>query len=149
MKRLLAIPMLALAACATITHGPNETINVDSEPRGAAAAITCDGGVRVAGTTPAKLVIPRRVDGCMVEVSGNERTKRVALHRGTSGRYWSNFAWLSGFPAGVLANADNGRTLTQWTVGAFGMTGLAFIVDAASGSAWDRDVHDVFVDLEH
>src|SRR5690242_224541 len=47
MKKVFALPMLLLAACATMTHGPNETINVDSEPRGAAATIACDGGVRV------------------------------------------------------------------------------------------------------
>jgi hypothetical protein len=150
MKMMLAFSMLLLTACATITHGPNETINVDSQPRGAAATITCDGGVRVNGTTPAKLVIPRRVDGCVVEVSGNDRTKRVTLHRGYSGRYWSNFTFLSTIPAaGALAIGGNDQSAGTLAWSGVGLTGIGFIIDAASGSMHDRDVHDVFVDLEH
>jgi hypothetical protein len=151
MKKLLATSMLALTACATMIHGPNETINVDSQPRGAAASITCDGGVRIAGTTPAKLAVPRKADGCVVEVKGNDHTRRVALHRGYSGRYWANFSWLSGFPIGEIADfsGGNGRTAASFIVGSVAMTGISFIIDAASGSMYDRDVHDVFVDLEH
>jgi hypothetical protein len=151
MKMLLALPILALTACATIAHGPNETINVDSQPRGAAATIACDGGVRVAGTTPAKLVIPRKVDGCVVEVSGNDHTKRVTLHRGYSGRYWANFSWLSLIGAGVISafGGGNDDVLAAGAVGGVAFTGIGFLVDSATGSMYDRDVHDVFVDLEH
>ena len=103
------------------------------------------------GTTPAKLVIPRKVDGCVVEVTGNDRTKRVTLHRGYSGRYWANFAWLSAVPVGIIANfnGDNGNTLAAWAGGGVALTGIGFIVDSATGSMYDRDVHDVFVDLQH
>ena len=151
MKRLLLIPMFALAACATVIQGPNETINVDSQPRGAAASITCDRSVRVTGTTPAKLVIPRKVDGCVVEVSGNDHTKRVTLHRGYSGRYWSNFAFLSTIPvAGAVAIGGNGgNSVGTLAWSGVALSGIGFIVDAASGSMYDRDVHDVFVDLQH
>ena len=151
MKVLLGLSMLMLTACATMTHGPNETIAVDSQPRGAAAAITCEGGVHVTGTTPAKLVIPRKVDGCVVEVSGNDHTKRVTLHRGYSGRYWANFTGLSTVPvAGALAfSGTDDNTLEIGALGGVAISGIGFIVDAVNGSMYDRDVHDVFVDLEH
>jgi hypothetical protein len=150
MKMTLAFSMLFFAACATMTRGPNETIAVDSQPRGAAASISCDGGVNVSGTTPAKLVIPRKVDGCVVEVSGNGHTKRVTLHRGFSGRYWSNFTWLSAVPiAGVLSiGGDDNKLIDIGAAAGVGLTALGFIVDSVSGSMYDRDVHDVFADLE-
>ena len=74
MKMMFALSVLALTACATITHGPNETIAIDSQPRGAAASIKCDRGVHVTGTTPASLVIPRKAQNCVVEVSQGDRT---------------------------------------------------------------------------
>jgi hypothetical protein len=107
--------------------------------------------VRVTGTTPAKLVIPRRVDGCVVEVTGNDHTKRVTLHRGYSGRYWSNFTWLSLLPAGALVDfaGGNENVFVATALGGAALTGIGFLVDSASGSMYDRDVHDVFVDLQH
>ena len=151
MKMMLALSVLFCTACATMTHGPNETIAVDSQPRGAAALIMCDGNVHVTGTTPAKLVIPRKTDGCVVEVSGNSHTKRITLHRGTSGRYWANFTWLTPIPFGVVAafGSNNDNTLAAAAIGGVALTGIGFIVDSASGSMYDRDVHEVFVDLEH
>jgi hypothetical protein len=150
-KMMLALSMLLCTACATMTHGPNETIAVDSQPRGAAASITCDGGVHVTGTTPAKLVIPRKVDGCVVEVSGNSHTKRITLHRGTSGRYWANFAWFSPIPFGAVADfaGNNDNAFAGAVIGSVALTGIGFIVDSATGSMFDRDVHEIFVDLEH
>ena len=133
-----------------MTRGPNETIAVDSQPRGAAASIKCDGGVSVNGTTPAKLVIPRKADGCVVEVSGAGHTKRVTLHRGYSGRYWSNFGWLAPVGIGVIAafGSNDDNALGVGAGAGVGLTGIAFIVDAATGSLYDRDVHEVMVDLE-
>lgn len=151
MKRLLTLSILFLGGCATMAHGPNETIAVDSQPRGAAATITCDGGVTANGTTPAKLVIPRKVDGCVVEVTGNGHTKRVTLHRGYSGRYWSNFAWLSPVAVGAVAafgSGDDGAFATGGVIG-LGLTGAALIIDVATGSCYDRDEHEISVDLEH
>jgi hypothetical protein len=142
--------MLLLAGCATIAHGPNETIAVDSQPRGAAASIACDGGVTASGTTPAKLVIPRKADGCVVEVSANGRAKRVTLHRGYSGRYWANFGWLTPVGIGAVSSFGSGND-DDFTIGGIaglGLTGIAFIVDAASGSMYDRDQHELFVDLD-
>ena len=76
----------------------------------ACATITCDGGVQVTGVTPAKLVMPREADGCVVEAARNGY-----------GRYWANFGWLAGSYIGV------------------GVTTLAFIVDVASGSMYNLE----------
>ena len=151
MKMMLAFSLFALTACATITRGPNETIAVDSQPSGAAAAIRCNGGVNVTGTTPAHLVIPRRADDCVVEVSGAGRTKQVTLHRGFRGMYWVNFSGLSVITFGVvLASGDRGdKALSEGLMAGGGLTALGFLIDSVSGSMYDRDVHEVMVDLEH
>ena len=152
MKTMLAFPLLLLAACATISHGSNETIEVDSRPSGAAAAITCNRGVHVTGVTPARLVIPRKAENCVVEVSQGDRKKSVAVDRGTSGKYWMNFAGAVGY--GVVAtyafghNDAGSRTfLTAVGIGLGG--GLGFVVDAVNGSMHDHNPHDVTIDLEH
>lgn len=151
MKKIVVFSFVFLTACATITHGPNETIAVDSQPSGAAASIKCDGGVNVSGTTPAKLVIPRKADHCVVDVSSAGRTKRVTLTRGYSGRYWSNFAQFSAISAGALvAFAGNDtRAFNIGLVAGVGLTGGGFLVDWLSGAMYDRDVHEVTIDLEH
>ena len=150
MKKTVFLLSTFLTACATITHGPNETIAVDSQPGGAAASIKCDGGVSVSGTTPAKLVIPRKADHCVVEVSGAGRTKRVPLTRGYSGRYWANFSWASAIPAGALLSfAGSNDVFEAGLVAGVGLTGVGFLVDWLNGSMYDRDVHEVTIDLEH
>jgi hypothetical protein len=150
MKKTVILLSMFLAACATITHGPNETIAVDSQPSGAAASIKCDGGVNVSGTTPAKLVIPRKADHCVVEVSNASRTKSVKLLRGYSGRYWANFSWASTIPAGALLSFSGGNDVFEaGLVAGAGLTGAGFLVDWLSGAMYDRDMHEVTIDLEH
>ena len=149
-KTVFVLLSLFLGACATMTHGPNETIAVDSQPSGAAASIKCDGGVNVTGTTPAKLVIPRKADHCVVEVSSPSRTKSVKLVRGYSGRYWANFSWASVIPAGALLSfAGSNDVFEAGLVAGVGLTGAGFLVDWLSGSMYDRDMHEVTIDLEH
>ena len=159
MKMLFALSTLMLTACATMTHGPNETIAVDSQPRGAAASIKCDGGVRVTGTTPARLVIPRKADNCVVEVSQGDRKKSVSIKRGFSGKYWMNFAGAVGFVVfGEIAFANTpffgkaNDTADQASAAALGsgvLGGLGFIIDSVNGSMWDHNPNKLTVDLEH
>ena len=151
MKIMLALPMLALTACATIIQGPNETIVVRSQPPGAAASIKCDGGVNITGTTPVRLSIPRRADGCVVEASAAGRAKSVPLHRGLSGMYWVNFAGTSAILVGAVAALGNRGedAINAGFVAGAGLTGVGFLIDSLTGSMYDRDVHDVMVDLEH
>src|SRR5437667_244648 len=155
MKTMLACSLLLLAACATISHGPKETIEVDSHPSGAEAAITCDRGVHVAGVTPARLVIPRKADNCVVEVSQGDRTKSVSLDRGTSGKYWMNFAGAVGFGLfGTIAFANTSfvgggnHKADQAAVAALAsgvLGGLGFIIDSSNGSMWDHNPSKVTI----
>jgi hypothetical protein len=160
MKVMFALSLLFVTACATITHGPNETIAVDSQPRGAATSITCDHGVLVAGTTPASLVIPRKAENCVVEVSQGDRKKSMPIERGISGKYWMNFAGAVGYGiAGTIAfgkssfagggdthGADQALTVA---IASGVLGGLGFIIDSANGSMWDHNPSKVTVDLEH
>lgn len=150
MKKSAALSFVFLAGCATMMHGPNETIAVDSRPSGAAASIKCDGGVNVSGTTPVKLVIPRKADHCVVEVSSASRTKSVRMVRGYSGRFWANFTGITAVPIGAIGSlsGDTGPFNTGLKV-AVGLTFGGFLVDWLSGSMYDRDVHEVTIDLEH
>ena len=147
MKMLIAL--VILSGCATITRGPNETILVDSKPSGAAASIKCDGDVNVSGTTPARLVIPRRADHCTISVTDGTRTKQRAIERGPGGMYWANFGLIGGFGAGtVIAFGTGEDTVFAAAVGLGIVGGLGFLVDWMTGSMYDRDVHDVVIDLE-
>ena len=159
MKVLLGLSMLLLTACATITRGPMETIAVDSHPSGAAASITCDRGVHVTGTTPANLVIPRKAENCVVEVSQGDRKKSVSIERGINGRYWTNFAGAVGlgffgtiafantsFIGGTNHKADQAG---EAAVASGVLGGLGFIIDSIDGSMWDHNPSKVTIDLEH
>jgi hypothetical protein len=159
MKMMLACSLFLFAACATISHGPKETIEVDSHPSGAAAAITCDRGVHVAGVTPARLVIPRKAENCVVEVSQGDRKKSVALDRGISGKYWLNFAGAVGFGAfGIVAYSNTSffggpnHKADQAADAALAsglLGGIGFIIDSSNGSMWDHNPNKVMLDLEH
>ena len=150
MKRLLALGTLIVTGCATIAHGPNETIIVNSRPSGSAATITCD-GVKVSGTTPAQLVIPRKSDHCVVDVMSAGRARTVPLKRGFSGRFWVNFApGASVIWVGAAASLSGNNDPFERAIVAGGalMVG-SFLVDWITGSMYDRDLHEVTIDLEH
>jgi hypothetical protein len=141
--------LVFLTGCATITRGPNETIDVDSRPSGAAASITCDGAVTASGTTPAKLVIPRRANNCVIAVTDGTRTKTRAIARGPSGMYWANFGLIGAFPFGTGLTIATGKDAPIAAGIALGIAGgLGFAIDWLSGAMYDRDVHEVVIDLE-
>ena len=147
MKMLIAL--VFLTGCATITRGPNETILVDSKPSGAAASIKCDGNVEVSGTTPARLVIPRRADHCVISVTDGTLTRQRTIARGPGGMYWANFGLVGGFGLGTLIAFASGSDEAFAAGAVSGIAGgLGFLVDWMTGSMYDRDVHDVVIDLE-
>lgn len=140
-----------LSSCATITHGSHEVVTVESSPSGASATIRCAGNISVSGTTPARLTIPRKADGCNVniEMSGM-KTQNVTLERGFTGLYWMNFAPTLGLPIYVLSEGPFGgsdSTATGWLI--VGLAGAAgFIVDRVSGAMYDHDPHVINVTLQ-
>jgi hypothetical protein len=149
MRLLIASSLLLFTACATISHGPMETIRVESNPTAADASIRCDGGVAVSGTTPAALVIPRRADGCTLTVGkSGYAEQQVPLIQGWSGRFWANFGVAAGLPTGMVVAFAGGSDEALFAGLGLGIGGgLGFLVDHLTGSKYDRDTHHVVIDL--
>jgi hypothetical protein len=150
--RSLALLLIGciLSSCATITHGRDEVIGVESNPSGATATIRCAGNISASGTTPARLTIPRKADGCNVniEMSGR-KTQNVQIERGFTGAYWMNFAPTVGLPVYIFSAGIGGSdsTAAGWLVaGVIGAAGV--LVDRVTGAMYDHDPHVINVTLE-
>jgi hypothetical protein len=139
-----------LCSCATITRGPNEVVSVESTPSGASATIRCAGNISVSGTTPARLTIPRKADGCNVNIEkSGMKTQNVQLERGFTAAYWMNFAPTLGLPIYVFSVGLSGSdsTATAWLI--VGLAGAAgFVVDRVTGAMYDHDPHVINVTLQ-
>ncbi|MEA2337993.1 MAG: hypothetical protein QOE82_2000 [Thermoanaerobaculia bacterium] len=135
-------------------HGRNEIISVDSDPSGANAAIKCANNVSAIGTTPARLTIPRKADGCRIDVAkSGMKTQTIQLERGFDSAYWLNFVPASGLPLGTIAAFSNGifgstpgYAGALFVVGILGGAGL--IVDRVTGAMYDHDPHVIKVTLQ-
>jgi hypothetical protein len=139
-----------LSSCATITRGRDEVISIDSNPSGANATIRCAGNISTTGMTPARLTIPRKAEGCNVNIEkSGMKTQNVQLERGFNASYWMNFVPTVGFPIAILGSAwgDRGGNYTAWlAAGFFGAGG--FIVDRVTGAMYDHNPNHVKVTLE-
>jgi hypothetical protein len=143
-----------LTSCATIRHGTNEVISVDSNPSGANATITCAGKISASGTTPARLTIPRKADGCRVDVEkSGMQTQKIQIERGFDSAYWLNFIPASGLPLGTIAVFSNGifgptpdYVGVLFVAGIVGGVGL--IIDRVNGAMYDHDPHVIKVTLK-
>jgi hypothetical protein len=156
MGRFIALCLIGslLASCASIRHGTNEIISVDSDPSGANATIKCANNISASGTTPARLTIPRKADGCRVDVEkGGMKTQTIQLERGFDSAYWSNFILAAGLPLGTIAAFSNGIFGTApGYAGALFVTGIlggvGLIVDRANGAMYDHDPNVIKVTLQ-
>jgi hypothetical protein len=140
-----------LSSCATMTHGRNEVISVDSNPSGAKATILCAGNISVSGTTPARLTIPRKADLCHVDVEqSGMATQKIQIERGFTGAYWCNFIPTPGFPIYVFSSGiwgGNSGTAAGWLAFAFaGAAGL--LVDRVTGAMYDHQPDGIKVTLQ-
>ena len=139
-----------LSSCATISHGSHEVISVESSPAGASATIRCAGNISVSGTTPARLTIPRKADGCNVNIEkSGMKTRNVEIERGFTAAYWLNFVPTLGLPIYVLSQGiwASGSGATGWVI--VGFAGAAgFIVDRVTGAMYDHDPHVINVTLQ-
>jgi hypothetical protein len=140
-----------LSSCATITRGRDEVIAVDSDPPGANAAIRCANNVSASGTTPARLTIPRKADGCRVTFEKSGMTPQtVTMERGFNSAYWMNFIPASGLAIGAIAafsdGDSNGLAAAAATAGIVGAAG--FIVDRVTGAMYDHNPRVVKVTLQ-
>jgi len=149
--RFVALLIFAcfLSSCATMTHGPDEVISVESNPSGASATIRCAGNVSASGTTPARLTIPRKADGCNINIEkSGMKTQNVQIERGFTAAYWLNFGPSLGLPIAVLGSALGGSgSVTGYLI--VGLAGAAgFIVDRVTGAMYDHDPHVINVTLQ-
>jgi len=150
--RSLALLLIGciLSSCATITHGRDEVISVESSPSGAIATIRCAGNISASGTTPARLTIPRKADGCNINIEMSGRTtQNVQIERGFSAAYWLNLAPTLGLPVYLYSVGLSGSdsTAAGWLIlGVAGAAGL--IVDRVTGAMYDHDPHVINVTLQ-
>jgi hypothetical protein len=139
-----------LSSCATITHGRDEVISVESNPSGATATLRCAGNISATGTTPARLTIPRKADGCNVNVEkSGMKTRNVQLERGFTPAYWLNLAPTAGLPIFIISEGiwASSSTAAGWLIaGVLGAGGL--LVDRVTGAMYDHDPHVINVTLE-
>jgi len=146
---LLLIGVL-LSSCATITRGRDEVIAVESSSSGANATIRCAGNVSASGVTPARLTIPRKADGCNVNVEkSGMKTRNIELERGFNSSYWLNFIPTVGFPIGGIVSTlgDSNNNSPGWY--ALGLAGaVGFIVDHVTGAMYDHNPHVINVTLQ-
>ena len=153
MKRALSLLLIGcvLSSCATIKNGTHEVISVDSNPSGADATIKCNNKVSVSGTTPARLTIPRKADGCRITVAQNGmKTESMELERGFTSSFWLNFIPASGIAFGTAA-AFSGTGSDDFIGGLFvaGFAGgIGFIVDRFSGAMYDHNPNVIKVTLQ-
>lgn len=156
MKRFLASTLTAclLTSCATIRHGANEEISVDSNPPGAIATIKCANNITASGTTPARLTIPRKADLCRLDVEkSGMQTQKIQIERGFDSAYWLNFIPASGLPLGTIAAFSNGAfgPVPDYVGALFAagiLGGVGLIVDRVTGAMYDHDPHVIKVKLE-
>src|SRR5258708_5637421 len=139
-----------LSSCATISHGSNEVIAVESSPSGANATIRCAGNISVSATTPARLTIPRKADGCNVNIEqSGMKTQNVVIERGFTGAYWLNFVPTLGLPIYALGEGIGNRDSNASGYLLIGLAGAAgFVVDRVTGALYDHDPHVINVTLQ-
>ena len=119
-------------------------------PSGANATIKCANNISTNGRTPARLTIPRKADGCHIDVEkSGMKTQTVAMERGFTSAYWLNFVPASGLPLGTIAVFTSGGSRVAgalFTAGILGGVGL--IVDRLTGAMYDHNPNVIKVKLE-
>jgi hypothetical protein len=140
-----------LCSCATMTRGRDEVISVESNPSGANATVSCAGNISATGTTPARLTISRKAEGCHVNIAkSGMKTKVIELDHGVNASYWMNFVVLGGVPLSLAMglNGDPPNTTTRAWLGV-GLLGAAgFVIDRATGAMYDHNPNVINVTLQ-
>lgn len=153
MKRFLSLLLAAclLSSCATITRGTHEVISVDSNPSGADATIKCANNITASGTTPARITIPRKAEGCSIDVAkSGMKTQKIQLERGFNASFWANFIPAAGLPVGTIAaftgNGSDDAVGALFVAGILG--GAGFLVDRFTGAMYDHNPNVIKVTLQ-
>jgi hypothetical protein len=139
MRRLLPAGLLCAAAfgtpgCATIVHGPRQTVTVTSDPTGAAITVLSGQTVKATpGVTPLELRLPRK-DGSMtlrLEKPGCAPAE-VRLKRGVSGWTFVNLIAANPFAMQGYDRDAAGQYAKQLLIAIPAL----FAVDVISGGAY-------------
>jgi len=98
-----------LNACATVAHGPYQSVPVSSSPSGADVTLDCGGRVRHIGATPLVAKLRRGADHCEITMTkeGYEPTS-VVFSKSTSGWIWGNLFIGDYMLAGALVDYLDG-----------------------------------------
>jgi len=139
MRRLLSLGVVCLAVsggigCATIAHGPRQTVTVTSDPSGASVTVLSGGTVKATpGVTPVKVRLSRRDSNLTLrlEKAGCPPTE-LRLKRSVSGWTYGNLIAANPFAMQGYDSDPAANYLKQVTIA---MPTL-FAVDFLSGGAY-------------
>ena len=138
MRHLMTVAVLgavvfAGSGCATLVHGPRQTVTITSDPSGAAVTVLSGSTVKeTPGVTPVKVRLPRR-DASLtlrLEKAGCAPTE-VKLKRSVSGWTFGNLIAANPF---AQQGMDSSSGLTY--AGQLGMTTAMFTTDFLTGGAY-------------
>jgi hypothetical protein len=138
MRRLLSLVTLCAVAmggagCATLVHGPRQTVTVTSDPSGAAVTVLSGATVKeTPGVTPVKVRLPRRDANLRLrlEKPGCEPTE-VQLKRSVSGWTFGNLIAANPF---AQQGMDSSSGIAY--VGQLGVTSAMISTDFLTGGAY-------------
>jgi hypothetical protein len=155
MRPFAAALLLLGASCATVIHGRFQSVPVRSSPSGANILVDCDGDRRDAGTTPAKVTLPRASKTCGLTLTKDGyEPERVDFERVRSKATLVNLvpsAYLSiiGGIIGFAVTFDRGPVDPFIGVAAGGYLGWRApnAIDEKTGAAWKQVPEEVRVTL--
>lgn len=133
---------LGLSGCATVMHGPNQTLELGSTPQGATVKLS-NGATCV---TPCKMDLPRRRDLRADFTMAGYRPAYVLVQSKMSGASFGNL--LAGGIIGAVVDSSNGASnkltpnpLTVRLV-ADGLTGQEMLIDKKGRDAGTVEAHN-------
>lgn len=150
--RCLLVPLtaLALSACATVAHGPNQKIAVASEPAGATVTVACGSAPKTTAVTPATVLVERAATNCILTLSkpGYEDAQ-VVLERQVSRATGANHAvgGFFGIIGALFSLASHGDPHPGYDIGSGVAAGTGEFVDYATGAAYKQVPSNVTVRL--
>jgi hypothetical protein len=138
MGRLMSLAVLSGvvvggSGCATLVHGPRQTVTVTSDPSGAAVTVLSGSTVKEApGVTPVKVRLPRRDANLTLrlEKAGCAPTE-VKLKRSVSGWTFGNLIAANPF---AQQGMDSSSGVSY--AGQLGLTTAMFTTDFLTGGAY-------------
>jgi hypothetical protein len=135
MKTLWALLFVPLVACATISTGNHEKINVSTSPSEVLATLVCDGHPQGEGLTPIVFTIRRDAGDCTLTLRKEGFEEQThALEQGINPAYWGNMIFSPLAPAGAYVTilGDSGEKVIG--VSALGAALLIFGTDFHTGA---------------